>query len=221
MPLEVSTRTIGDVALVNCNGRIVAGDTSALESEVRKCFADLLSVVLDLKDVTFIDSSGLGLLVRLVASTHATELRMNLCSAPPDVQKLFMMTNLTSVLQNHASPDDAMRALHTSASQTATDLSAPLILCTHESIDVLAWLRESLSRHGYQVQTASAPTDAMILIKARRPKLVIASPTLRTRVSQTASDRNISILELAPDFAHHESADALDSLLKRIRESMK
>jgi anti-anti-sigma factor len=217
MPLQVSTRTVGNIALVHCNGRIVAGDAAALETEVRKCFSEFLSVVVDLKDVPFIDSSGLGLLVRLVTATRTADMRMNLCAAAPAVEKLLTMTNLSSVLQNHPSSDEAMRALQARQSHAPTDISAPLVLCVHESIDLLAWLRESLGRRGFQIQTASAVPDATILIKARRPKLIIASQTLAPRISVAASDHNISVLELDADFAHHESAQALETLLSKIR----
>jgi anti-sigma B factor antagonist len=221
MPLQVSTRTVGNIALVQCNGRIVAGDAAALEAEVRKCFSEFLSVVVDLKDVSFIDSSGLGLLVRLVTATRTTDMRMNLCAAGPAVEKLLTMTNLSGILQNHPSSDDAMRAIQAKPqSHTPTDTAAPLVLCVHESIDLLAWLRESLGRRGFQIQTASAAPDATILIKARRPKLVVSSSALKPKIVHVAEERNIAVLQFHSDFAMQDSTKAIDDLLKQIKEAL-
>jgi anti-sigma B factor antagonist len=65
MSLTLSVREVGDVIVLDIAGRITAGDGSnifrqAIRDEVAKGHKDIL---LNLQDVTYIDSSGLGELV--------------------------------------------------------------------------------------------------------------------------------------------------------------
>jgi anti-anti-sigma factor len=63
MQLRLSTRTVDGVLVVDCSGRIVFGEESAsLRDAVKKLLAGSPKVVLNLRDVTYIDSGGLGTL---------------------------------------------------------------------------------------------------------------------------------------------------------------
>ena len=76
MRLSLETRDVGRVTIVRCNGRIVAGNESeSLRSHVTWLLRDRRAIVLHLGEVGFIDSSGLGTIVRSLTSTrqvHAT-----------------------------------------------------------------------------------------------------------------------------------------------------
>ena len=64
MQLILQSQNIEDVAVVRCQGRIVAGaEADALRRELEKLTHLRKKVVLQLADVTFIDSAGLGALV--------------------------------------------------------------------------------------------------------------------------------------------------------------
>src|SRR5713101_2606728 len=65
MPCKASIRQVGDVAIVDLSGRITLGDGSGV---VRETVKDMLkggqkNLLLNLGDVSYIDSSGLGELV--------------------------------------------------------------------------------------------------------------------------------------------------------------
>ncbi len=57
----------GDTAIVKCHGRLVAGATEELYREVKDLLPQTKTVVVDLAELTYVDSSGLGTLVRLHA----------------------------------------------------------------------------------------------------------------------------------------------------------
>ena len=68
MDLKLSTRQVNDVTIIDAAGRITRGD--AVDS-IRKTLADLVraghtKVLANLKDVEFIDSGGIGVLVAAV-----------------------------------------------------------------------------------------------------------------------------------------------------------
>src|SRR5258706_2575123 len=66
MQLRMSTRQVDGVLVVDCSGRVVFGEESAtLRDTVKKLLAQSPKVVLNLREVNYIDSGGLGTLVSL------------------------------------------------------------------------------------------------------------------------------------------------------------
>ncbi|MFQ5696513.1 MAG: STAS domain-containing protein, partial [Terriglobia bacterium] len=73
MALDIKTREAGGVTVLDLNGRIILGEaTSALRDHIKKLLADNKSkLVLNLADVSFIDSTGVGTLVSGYSSVKA------------------------------------------------------------------------------------------------------------------------------------------------------
>ena len=71
MQLRLSTRVVDGVTIVDCNGRIVFGEESALlRDTIKKLINENSQIVLNLGSVTYIDSGGLGTLVALYTTAH-------------------------------------------------------------------------------------------------------------------------------------------------------
>lgn len=70
----------GDTALVKCHGPAVAGATEELHQKVKDLLSQTTVVVLDLAELTYVDSSGLGTLVRLHVSTLGLGMRVEVAS---------------------------------------------------------------------------------------------------------------------------------------------
>jgi anti-anti-sigma factor len=94
MRLSLETREVGRVTIVRCNGRIVAGDENeCLRSHIAWLLRDRRAIVLHLGEVAFIDSSGLGTMVRTLTSVRQalrgpeTMQRPRTCSRSPDHDK--------------------------------------------------------------------------------------------------------------------------------------
>lgn len=78
----------------------VLGGVDALEfsSLVDKySFEDIDSIIVDLKSVTLINSSGLGMLVAAIGKTKKYGKKLFLCSVPEKVQALLKITHLDEV----------------------------------------------------------------------------------------------------------------------------
>jgi anti-anti-sigma factor len=88
-----------DLATVRCHGELVAGVTDLLYQEVRQLFPEYKRIILDLKDLTYIDSSGLGILVRLFVSAKSAKCDLKLANISARVRQILGITNLLSVLQ--------------------------------------------------------------------------------------------------------------------------
>ncbi len=86
-----------DVAVVRCRGKLVAGATGLLSNPIRELIPQNKRVVLDLTDVTHMDSMGLGTIVRLYVSAKSSRCDLELINIGARIRKLLGITNLLSV----------------------------------------------------------------------------------------------------------------------------
>jgi anti-sigma B factor antagonist len=87
----------GDTAVVKCYGRLVAGTTEELYQEVKQVFPQTKVVVVDLAELTYVDSTGLGTLVRLQASARKAGCEFKLLHLGKQLRNVLKLTNLLSV----------------------------------------------------------------------------------------------------------------------------
>jgi len=222
VPLSLNTRGVGEVTIVRCSGRIVTGETEVLHRHVRELLLDRSDIVLHLGEIVFIDSSGLGMLVRLLSSTRSARGDLKLCQVPEGVRKVLKMTNLITLFDTHESEEEAVLAFYqrkiTPARPVPTGLA---VLCIDQSADVLAYLREVLSRAGYNVLTNNNLRDSLILLRATRPALTIMGPNLKaapgTEQAFRAACVACPVLELGDEFSTLEASQAASDLLEKIR----
>ena len=106
MPDKVATSRLtlavdrkGDVAVVRCSGKLVAGVSDRLHREVSQLIPGPKRIVLDFKDLTHIDSMGIGTLVRLYVSCKSAGSVLELINVGTSVRQLLGITHLLSVFQ--------------------------------------------------------------------------------------------------------------------------
>ena len=87
----------GTVHLVHCHGRLVAGVCNVLYDQVRELIPGSTRIVLDLTDLTFVDSMGLGTLVRLNVAARSAGSCLELVNLGKQVRHLLGITNLLSL----------------------------------------------------------------------------------------------------------------------------
>jgi anti-sigma B factor antagonist len=87
----------GDTAVVRCHGRLVAGTTEELYQEVKQLLPQARVVIVDLAELTYVDSSGLGTLVRLHASARKLGCEFKLLQLGKQLRNVLKLTNLLSV----------------------------------------------------------------------------------------------------------------------------
>ena len=82
---------------VRCSGRLVAGVSDRLHSETCKYLSGTKRMVLDLTDLTRMDSMGLGVLVRLYVSCRSAGCTLELINIGKQVRDLLGITNTFQV----------------------------------------------------------------------------------------------------------------------------
>jgi anti-sigma B factor antagonist len=221
VPLSLNTREVGKVTIVRCAGRIATGETDVLQVHIVNLLRDRSDIVLHLGEVAFVDSSGLGMLVRLLTSTRSVRGDLKLCSVPEGVHKVLKITNLTTLFDIQDSEENAVLAFYRRQAAPARSASTgPSVLCVDQSANVLAYLRELLGSAGYNVLTNTNLRDAMILLRATRPGLAILGPSLRGAPGAEQAFRSACsapILELGEEFSTLEAGQAASELLEKIR----
>jgi anti-sigma B factor antagonist len=113
MPLNLESRPVGDVLVIQCQGRIVVGkEVSTLHYYVQDSLVKYSDIVLQLDQVEFIDSSGLGALMRLMQAARAKGGDLKLSGLPPNIRKTLELTNLLSQFETYDSVEEAITAAY-------------------------------------------------------------------------------------------------------------
>jgi len=225
MQLRLESRPVGDVVIVQCHGRIIAGnEVFTLHSQVGDSIEKHGDVVLQLDQVEFVDSSGLGALVRLMQAARAKGGDLKLCGLPPNIRKMLQLTSLLSQFETYESVEEAITAAYLGSrySRCKAGDARPRLLCVFESTDVCTFLREVLCGAGYNALTTLSVNDARILLKATKAKLVVISARLQsvhgkpTQKMLQEIDPAVDVLVLDENFATQDPGEAAEKLLSSV-----
>jgi anti-sigma B factor antagonist len=99
--MKIDTRTIGDVHVMDCSGRITLGPGT---KAVRNTVLDILKIggrkiVLNLEDVNYIDSPGVGELVSSYNKVFDQGGQLKLLCLTKKIQEVLAITRLLTVFQ--------------------------------------------------------------------------------------------------------------------------
>ena len=112
MSVKLGTRQVGDVSVVDAAGRITLGEgSSALRDGIR----DLVNkgqkkILLNLAEVSYIDSSGIGELVSAFTTVTNQGGQLKLLSLTKRVKDLLQITKLYTVFDVHEDEAHAIRS---------------------------------------------------------------------------------------------------------------
>jgi len=225
MQLRLEIRPIGEVAVVQCHGRLIGGnEVFTLHSQVQDAIEKYGDVVLQLEKVEFIDSSGLGAVMRLVQAARAKGGDLKLCGLTPKIRKVLELTHLISQFETYDCMEEAITAAYLGSrySRGKTGDARPRVVCVYTSLDVCAFLREILCGAGFNALTTTAIDDSPILLKATKAKLVVVSSrvqVVRGRPMRQAFQEivpDVQILILDDHFATDDPGEAAEKLLKDV-----
>src|SRR5579859_8024595 len=225
MQLHLESRPVGDVLVIECQGRIVVGqEVFTLHSYVGDSLVKYGDVVLELEQVEFVDSSGLGAMVRLMQAARSKGGDLKLSGLPPNIRKTLEMTRLLSQFETYDSVEEAITAAYLGSRYSRGKIgdARPRMLCVYPSTDVCAFLREVLCSAGYNAMTTTSVDDAQILLKATKAKLAVISSRIqairgkpiRQALQEVSPDVRFLILE--ENFHTQDPGDAAEKLLNDI-----
>ncbi len=99
--IEKSVEDGVNVTTVRCHGRLISQTAGEVKDIVKPLIPEGGSIVVDLKDVTYLDSLGLGTLVALkVSAINEGYCTLTLANISPRIQELLRLTNLTKLFSS-------------------------------------------------------------------------------------------------------------------------
>jgi anti-anti-sigma factor len=117
MSITITERRVGDVTLLRVGGRVVFGDGAP---ELRARINDLLDearlkFLLDLRDVTYIDSFGVGVIAAKYVSIRRKGGDMKLLCLSPRTHRVMRISGLLKIFESFESEEEGLRSFASTA----------------------------------------------------------------------------------------------------------
>jgi anti-sigma B factor antagonist len=99
--LKLETVRTPEETRVRCTGRISSTTSGTLQTTIRGLMPEAKRVVLDLTDVSYMDSSGLGAIVGLYLSAKRQHCELKLINLNQRLRELFRITQMGKIFEGH------------------------------------------------------------------------------------------------------------------------
>lgn len=113
MALKITNRDVDGVSVLALEGRVVFGEeTSSVRDQVKTLLAaGKKKLVINMEKVTFVDSTGLGMLVGVRQSAKTAGAQLRLSNVEARYSELLKMTQLCPLFDVSPSEADAIKAM--------------------------------------------------------------------------------------------------------------
>lgn len=107
--MEIKMNNEGQVCIVNLTGRLDLASGTNLKEELKTIFNQEKNMFhLNLKDVEFINSSGLGALVSIMKEIRLRKGRLTLSNLASYVKEIFEITQLSHIFEIYETQEEAL-----------------------------------------------------------------------------------------------------------------
>lgn len=109
LPIESCVESHGDVDVLRLSGHLDLVTSNTLKDRVRERLSQQRrSLVLNLEEVNFLNSSGLGALVSILKDVRSLGGQLVLCSLAPYIKEIFHITQLSNVFEIYPDQESAV-----------------------------------------------------------------------------------------------------------------
>ncbi len=108
--MKIKERIEGEIAVLIISGNMMGGpETGALHDKVKSLIADgIKNIIIDLKKVKWMNSSGLGVLMSTWGSLQKVGGNLKLANVSEKIDSLLMITQLIQFFETYESVDRAL-----------------------------------------------------------------------------------------------------------------
>ena len=112
MSLKINVRETADATILDMSGRISLGEAlGESRDSIREALAgDQKNILLNLAEVSYIDSSGLGQLISSYATVASRGGQMKLLNLQKRVNDLMQITKLVTVFETYSNEEAALKS---------------------------------------------------------------------------------------------------------------
>ena len=227
MPLSLNSRHCGNVYIIECRGRIAAGEeTASLASELERVLREFTRIVLQVKEVDRIDSLGMGLLIRYAVRTRRRGGDIRLAEPATFVERLLHATKLSSILRIFPGEEAAIVSFLKERSPLENQKAqGPKVLFLDGSPDLCAFVRVVLNEHGCHVVSTNRFYDAKLLLQVDQVDYILLGPHASHQspdfvaASLIAASPKAKAVQLGKDFPQQDAREAGEILLRILQGS--
>jgi anti-anti-sigma factor len=97
--LKLYSYAFEDATVVQCSGRLTLEHAARLKSEVKAMIPAHKRIILDLAELVFMDSSGLGTIVGLYISARSSGCRIELVNMSKPIRELLGLSHLLDIFE--------------------------------------------------------------------------------------------------------------------------
>ena len=135
-------------------------------------------IVLDVADVSRVDSSGMGLLVRFLSRIKSNGGDLRLAAPQAFFVTLLQLTKLSTVFKTYDSEEEAIVSFLKEPAGVIKEAApaGPLVLFVDQSPDLCAFVRKVLNGHGFEVASSCRLHDAKLLLNAADVSYLVLGP---------------------------------------------
>jgi anti-sigma B factor antagonist len=110
--MKIVERQVGDVVILDLHGKILIGegDDALREAVTKLADSGKTKILLNLADVPYVDSAGLGEIVRTYTTVSRKGGKLKLLNLTKKIQDLLSITKLLTVFETYDSEDEAVRS---------------------------------------------------------------------------------------------------------------
>jgi anti-anti-sigma factor len=101
LPLRLNTSTSNGTATIQCSGKMTNDTAPLLKREVKEHLGRGENIVIDLSDVSQLDSMALGTLVGLYISARSAQVDFKLINLNQRIKELLRLTKLANVFEGY------------------------------------------------------------------------------------------------------------------------
>ncbi len=108
--MKVAKRMEGDIAVITLSGKLMGGpDTDSIRDIIRECLeGDSKKILMDLGDVSWVNSTGLGILIASHVTVTNAGGMLKLCRVAKRINQIFMVTKLHTVFETFEAEEEAL-----------------------------------------------------------------------------------------------------------------
>jgi anti-anti-sigma factor len=222
MSLDLETYFFENVYIIQCSGRIVAGDEhKSLEVALELGAQQFHRMVLYLHELDRLDSTGLGLLVRYAVRDRKRGGDLRFAAPPAFVVDLLQLTMLSSLLEVYPTEKDAIISFSKRHSiPPSPEKRGTQVLVMDEVADMCVFITAVLKQHGFDVKSAGCLHDAKILLEAQGAEYIVVGPNAPQLPSEVVLGSLKAVapkaypLQLGADFKRLTALEATTRLLQ-------
>ena len=228
MLLSLKSRFVGNVYVIACVGRVVLGEeVKALEAAFEAGEREFTRIVLNLAEVSRLDSIAMGLLVRYAERLSKRGGGLRLATPPAFVTNLLNMTKLNTILKSFPTEEEAILSfLKQGSGGEGQEKRGPRVLVFDESADLCVFVRTVLMGRGYDVRSTCSFRDAKILLGVDGVDYIVVGPSTPQLSAETVLESLTALspgakpLQLAADFKIRDAREATDALAQMFGDEL-